>query len=208
VKPTSSVVYQLSKSTVLVPPGVLSVLPGYGAITGKEIVSNALIRKVDITVSHIIRDPRVRILNGWDRLGRRQVALWVALLGPTWPRTLLSWAARFVQKQFISVVAHILPQAPVVVFNDADVINAVNGAAFASFIASGQTCVSGTRLIIQDGVYDEFMAHFLEKVASITRRMGDRELVFLYPRLVYRLIVPTSDEPKVNHGYCHLSTPS
>jgi acyl-CoA reductase-like NAD-dependent aldehyde dehydrogenase len=62
-----------------------------------------------------------------------------------------------------------------VVFNDADVINAVNGAAFAAFVASGQTCVSGTRLIIQDDVYDEFMAGFLEKVQSITRRMGDRE---------------------------------
>lgn len=34
-----------------VPSGVLSVLPGYGAIVGKEIVSNPLIRKVDITVS-------------------------------------------------------------------------------------------------------------------------------------------------------------
>jgi acyl-CoA reductase-like NAD-dependent aldehyde dehydrogenase len=66
-------------------------------------------------------------------------------------------------------------QAPVMVFNDADVVNAVNGAAFASFVASGQTCVSATRLIVQDTVYDEFMARFLEKVQSITRRMGGRE---------------------------------
>jgi hypothetical protein len=35
---------------ILVPPGVLSVLPGYGATVGKAIVSNPLIRKVDITV--------------------------------------------------------------------------------------------------------------------------------------------------------------
>lgn len=35
---------------MIVPAGVLSVLPGYGASTGKELVSNSLIRKVDITV--------------------------------------------------------------------------------------------------------------------------------------------------------------
>jgi len=52
---------------------------------------------------------------------------------------------------------------------------AVNGAAFAAFVASGQTCVSGTRILIQEQVYDEFMAFFLEKVESIKCRMGDRE---------------------------------
>jgi acyl-CoA reductase-like NAD-dependent aldehyde dehydrogenase len=62
-----------------------------------------------------------------------------------------------------------------VVFNDADVEAAVNGVAFACFVASGQTCVSGTRLIVQNGIYDEFMARFLHKVASIRRRMGGRE---------------------------------
>lgn len=69
-------------------------------------------------------------------------------------------------------------QAPIVVFNDADLVSAVNGVAFASFVASGQTCVSGTRLIIQDGIYDAFMAQFLAKVESIRRRMGDRTYVF------------------------------
>lgn len=66
-------------------------------------------------------------------------------------------------------------KAPIVILNDADLESAVNGAAFASFIASGQTCVSGTRLIIQSGVYGEFMERFLAKVESIRRRMGDRK---------------------------------
>lgn len=60
------------------------------------------------------------------------------------------------------------------IFNDADLIASVNGAAFASFVASGQTCVSGTRILVQDGIYDQFLAKFLEKVESIRRRMGDR----------------------------------
>ena len=67
-------------------------------------------------------------------------------------------------------------QAPIIVFDDADVQCAVNGVAFSAFIASGQTCVSGTRIIVQDGVYDEFMTRFLEKVESIRLHMGDRKL--------------------------------
>lgn len=65
-------------------------------------------------------------------------------------------------------------QAPIMVFDDADIPSAVNGAAFASFIASGQTCVSGTRLLVQSGIYDAFVSQFLDKARSITRRMGDR----------------------------------
>jgi acyl-CoA reductase-like NAD-dependent aldehyde dehydrogenase len=67
-----------------------------------------------------------------------------------------------------------MDQAPIIVFDDADISSAVNGAAFASFIASGQTCVSGTRLVVQSGVYDAFVSQFLDKARSITRRMGDR----------------------------------
>ena len=37
----------------IVPDGVLSVLPGFGNTTGKEIVSHPLVKKVDITVSFI-----------------------------------------------------------------------------------------------------------------------------------------------------------
>ena len=65
-------------------------------------------------------------------------------------------------------------QAPILVFDDADPIAAANGAAFAAFVASGQTCVSGTRLLVQAGIYKEFMLHFLHKVQSIRIRMGDR----------------------------------
>ncbi|KAI0353012.1 aldehyde dehydrogenase [Trametes cingulata] len=64
-------------------------------------------------------------------------------------------------------------KAPIVVFGDADLQSAVNGAAFACFVASGQTCVSGTRLLLQDEIYDEFMDLFLKKVESIRSRMGD-----------------------------------
>jgi len=64
-------------------------------------------------------------------------------------------------------------KAPILIFDDADLVSAVNGVAFACFIASGQTCVSGTRILIQEGIHDQFMDLFLSKVQSITRRIGD-----------------------------------
>lgn len=75
-------------------------------------------------------------------------------------------------------------------------------------MASGQTCVSGTRLIVQDAVYDEFVARFLEKVASITRRIGDREL---QPAGSKDLLMDSqlpSYEPEVDHGNSHILTAS
>jgi hypothetical protein len=103
-------------------------------------------------------------------------------------------------------------KAPIVVFDDADLESAVNGAAFASFVASGQTCVSGTRLIIQSGIYEEFMERFLAKVESIRRRMGDRACAFITrvsfgwpnPPLWLRF----SDEPCLDDGLYYLRNPS
>ncbi|ESK94475.1 aldehyde dehydrogenase [Moniliophthora roreri MCA 2997] len=121
------------------PQGVLSVLPGFGTTTGKAIVSNPLIRKVDVTAG--------------TQTGR--------ILGSIVGSNLASYTAELGGK------------APIVVFNDADMESAVNGVAFAAFVASGQTCVSGARIIVQDGIYDAFMKKFVGKSESIRRRMGD-----------------------------------
>lgn len=72
-----------------------------------------------------------------------------------------------------SYTAELGGKAPVVVFEDADIAAAVNGVAFAAFIASGQTCVSATRLLVHESIYDEFMARLVEKVDKITKGMGD-----------------------------------
>ncbi|KAF8320693.1 aldehyde dehydrogenase [Clavulina sp. PMI_390] len=72
-----------------------------------------------------------------------------------------------------SYTAELGGKAPIVVFDDADLVSAVNGVAFAAYIASGQTCVSGTRLILHEKLYDAFMEKFRAKVESITRRIGD-----------------------------------
>ncbi|KLO15679.1 aldehyde dehydrogenase [Schizopora paradoxa] len=72
-----------------------------------------------------------------------------------------------------SYTAELGGKAPIVVFDDADLEAAVNGVAFACFVASGQTCVSGARIIIQDGIYDRFMDGLVCKTKDISRRIGN-----------------------------------
>ncbi|RYP17973.1 hypothetical protein DL765_004192 [Monosporascus sp. GIB2] len=54
--------------------------------------------------------------------------------------------------------------APLIVFDDADVDLAVTGAVASKFRSSGQTCVCANRIYVQKGIYDEFAQKFAEKV--------------------------------------------
>lgn len=54
--------------------------------------------------------------------------------------------------------------APFIVFDDADIEKAVQGAIECKFRSSGQTCVCTNRLYVQEGVYDKFIADFVEAV--------------------------------------------
>lgn len=56
--------------------------------------------------------------------------------------------------------------APFIVFDDADLETAVNGAIASKFRSSGQTCICANRIYIQKGIYDEFAALFAEKVKN------------------------------------------
>ncbi|MEO8722777.1 MAG: NAD-dependent succinate-semialdehyde dehydrogenase [Sphingobium sp.] len=61
--------------------------------------------------------------------------------------------------------------APFIVFDDADIDAAVEGAMISKYRNNGQTCVCANRLYIQAGVYDEFAQKLSEKVASM--KVGD-----------------------------------
>ena len=54
--------------------------------------------------------------------------------------------------------------APFIVFDDADLELAVNGAVACKFRSSGQTCVCANRIYVQKGIYDKFASLFAEKV--------------------------------------------
>jgi succinate-semialdehyde dehydrogenase/glutarate-semialdehyde dehydrogenase len=61
--------------------------------------------------------------------------------------------------------------APVIVFADADIKQAVAGAAASKYRNAGQTCICANRILVQDAVYDDFVEQFCELVASY--RLGD-----------------------------------
>jgi len=61
--------------------------------------------------------------------------------------------------------------APFIVFDDADLEQAVEGALASKYRNTGQTCVCANRLLIQDGVYDAFASLLAARVAAL--RVGD-----------------------------------
>lgn len=65
------------------------------------------------------------------------------------------------------VTAELGGKGTVLIFPDADLEEAVNGAVFASFIATGQTCVQGGRVLVHESRYDEFLRRLVDKVAGM-----------------------------------------
>jgi succinate-semialdehyde dehydrogenase/glutarate-semialdehyde dehydrogenase len=61
--------------------------------------------------------------------------------------------------------------APFIVFDDADLDAAVQGAIASKYRNTGQTCVCANRLLVQEGVYDAFVARLVEAVRKL--RIGD-----------------------------------
>jgi len=57
--------------------------------------------------------------------------------------------------------------APFIVFDDADLDSAVEGAMISKYRNAGQTCVCANRLYAQDGIYDAFVAALAEKAKAI-----------------------------------------
>ena len=58
-------------------------------------------------------------------------------------------------------------KSPVVVFDDADQENALNGITAGIFGASGQSCIAGSRLYLHTKIYDEFLKKLIEKAEKI-----------------------------------------
>lgn len=84
-------------------------------------------------------------------------------------------AARHVVANSAANLAHVTMElggkSPILVFDDADLDGAVNGAIAGNFGATGQSCVAGSRVIVQDGVYDKFVERVAERAKAI--KIGD-----------------------------------
>ena len=61
-------------------------------------------------------------------------------------------------------------KSPVVVFSDARKDNAINGILASIFGASGQSCIAGSRLYLQESIYNEYVEEIKKKAESLTYR--------------------------------------
>jgi succinate-semialdehyde dehydrogenase/glutarate-semialdehyde dehydrogenase len=84
--------------------------------------------------------------------------------------------------------------APFIVFDDADIDSAVEGAMASKYRNAGQTCVCANRIYVQEGVYDQFVQKFAAKVAAVKVGNGFEDGVSQGP-----LIEPAAIEKVERH---------
>jgi acyl-CoA reductase-like NAD-dependent aldehyde dehydrogenase len=92
----------------------------------------------------------------------------VTFTGGTEPGRAVAVAAA---RHFARATVELGGKSPVLVFDDSPVEVTAKGAAFAGFIAAGQTCIAGTRLMVQRSIHDDFVAALVDQARRI--RVGD-----------------------------------
>jgi len=118
-------------------------------------VINILTGAPEVIGAELTRSPQVRKLSftGSTEIGR----LLMAQCAPTIKKLSLELGGN----------------APFIVFDDADIDAAVEGAMMAKYRNSGQTCVCANRLYVHDSVHDEFIQKFIARVARLKVGSGD-----------------------------------
>jgi succinate-semialdehyde dehydrogenase / glutarate-semialdehyde dehydrogenase len=71
--------------------------------------------------------------------------------------------------------------APFIVFDDADLDEAVAGAVLCKYRNSGQTCISANRMLVQDGIFDAFLERFVPAVSELKVGSGLEDAVKVGP---------------------------
>jgi acyl-CoA reductase-like NAD-dependent aldehyde dehydrogenase len=79
--------------------------------------------------------------------------------------------AKLAGENLVRVTCELGGKAPVIVLPDADLDRAAAGATFAAFIASGQTCVAGTRVLVHESQADALVERMVRRARAI--RIGD-----------------------------------
>lgn len=92
----------------------------------------------------------------------------IAFTGSTATGRLIMQAA---SKHLKPVSLELGGKSPNIVFADAELEDAVNGALFGIYFAQGQVCAAGSRLFVQDSIYDQFLDAFSKKAQTI--RVGN-----------------------------------
>jgi succinate-semialdehyde dehydrogenase / glutarate-semialdehyde dehydrogenase len=112
-------------------------------------VLNVVVGVPEMVGELLTSDPRVRVLSftGSTAVGK----------------LLMSQSSRTVKK----VALELGGNAPLIVFDDADLDAAVAGAMASKFRNAGQTCVCANRLLVQSGIHDAFVERFREAIESL-----------------------------------------
>lgn len=77
-------------------------------------------------------------------------------------RTVMSDAAKTLK----SVTMELGGKSPLIIFDDADLENAVSGAMLGNFYTQGEICTNGTRVFVQRGIYEAFLQRLLERTKN------------------------------------------
>ncbi len=120
-----------------IPPGVINVVTGYGAVTGEPLVTHPKVAKIGFT--------------GGTATGARVNEL----------------AARTFKKVSLELGG----KSPNIVFDDCILDDAVSGAISGIFAATGQTCIAGSRLLVQESIHDVFVEKLVAMAALA--KLGD-----------------------------------
>ncbi|MEP7328671.1 MAG: aldehyde dehydrogenase family protein, partial [Betaproteobacteria bacterium] len=104
--------------------------------------------------------------------------------GPEAGRIINEKAARHMKR----VTMELGGKSPNIVFDDADLDQAVKGAVAGIFAASGQTCVAGSRLLVQSTIHDEFVERLLAFI---------KDVKFGHPAEASTQIAPISTRPQL-----------
>lgn len=107
-------------------------------------------------------------------------------------RILMQQSAPTIKKLSLELGGH----APFIVFEDADLDAAVDGAMMAKYRNAGQTCVCTNRIYVHESVYDDFIEKFAAKVAALTVGDGFGDKVAQGPLIDDAAIVKVQEHVK------------
>lgn len=92
-------------------------------------------------------------------------------------RILIEGAARQIKPLSLELGGH----APVIVFEDADLNAAVEGAMITKFRNTGQSCIASNRIYVQRSIYDKFLEKFVQQARALKTGDGFEEGVLVGP---------------------------
>lgn len=156
------------------PQGVVNFLPGYGEEVGEYIVNHKLTTTIAFTGSKAVG---LHIMNraAQVQLGQQHVK-----------RTIIEMGGK----------------NAVIIDNDADLDEAVDGVLYSAFGFSGQKCSAASRVIVLDEVYDKFVDRLVEAAKSIDILPSENPKAYMGPVVdeeAYQRILNTIADAEKNH---------